>query len=93
MAGLTKEQRAARAAQQKAVAKATAAPAAEAGTRPDDAHPGEQIDVQDMEPIKAKKKAEDLGLVAVIKDGEILLVHPTCLKAHMEQGWTLGVAQ
>ena len=91
MAGLTKEQRAARAAQQKAAAKAPAAPKAEAGTRPDDAKPGEQIDAQGLEPVKAKADKDD-GLVAVTKNGEELRVHPSCVKAHIEQGWALEVA-
>jgi len=40
---------------------------------------------------EAGASLEDLaGLVAVEKDGELLHVHPTTLKAHQDLGWTLS---
>ena len=52
MAGLTREQKAERAAQ----------------------------DGDNLSPV------ED-GLVAMVKDGEELRIHPTCVQAHKESGW------
>lgn len=57
MAGLTREQRAAKAA---AMAAQT--------TRTDDSD-----DIQ--------------GLIAMAKDGDELLVHPTCVESHLDCGW------
>jgi hypothetical protein len=35
---------------------------------------------------------EDDGLVAVVKDGTVIRVHPTCVKAHLGAGWKVQPA-
>ena len=52
--------------------------------RPRKATPAEGL-VNTPEP--AATPAE--GLVAVQKGGEVLHVHPTCVKAHENAGWTV----
>lgn len=31
--------------------------------------------------------SQSAGLVAMRKDGEIVYVHPTCVKSHQDAGW------
>ena len=33
--------------------------------------------------------APEEGLVAMVKGGEVLHVHPTCVQAHKNAGWTV----
>lgn len=77
MAGLTREQRAAREALK-------AAGAVE--SRPDDADHGIQASGLTVDGDALEQSD---GLTAMSKDGETLRVHPTCVKAHQSAGWTL----
>lgn len=70
MAGLTKEQRAERAAAKAAEDEAAKRAAEEAAKAAEDG-------------------SEDDGLIAVVKDGEPLRVHPSCVGAHVRAGWKL----
>ena len=75
MAGLTKAQRAERAAQSIASTEKQ---------RPDDGAPGEQISGltdagETLEPCD--------GLTAMYKGSETLRVHPSCVQAHKSAGW------
>jgi hypothetical protein len=42
-----------------------------------------------QEPAQKPDAQEDDGLVAMAKDGEVLRVHPTCVKSHQAAGWKL----
>ena len=35
----------------------------------------------------AQESNENDGLVAMVKNGEEMHVHPTCVQAHKESGW------
>lgn len=34
-----------------------------------------------------KEQHDDSGLIPMAKDGEQILVHPSCVKAHEQAGW------
>ena len=42
---------------------------------------------KEMRAERAAQEQEDDGLVAMVKDGEELRIHPTCVQAHKEAGW------
>lgn len=79
MAGLTKEQRAERAAAKAAEDEAAKLAAEAAAKAAEDGSGQAGNDVDD---------AND-GLIAVCKGGESLRVHPSCLGAHISAGWSL----
>lgn len=115
MAGLTKEQRAQRAAEKAAKEAAEKAEAEQVGADPhisvegavaiSAANMAAAIDAEVVESVKAANAAMPLarggngklsaateepdltGLVIMVKDGETLPVHPTCVRAHINAGW------
>ncbi len=105
MAGLTKEQRAQRAAEKAAKEaderKATESAPAEEAAREAGAvdfeitveGAGDQVGAKtlardgDGEPSAATEEPDLTGLVLMVKDGETLPVHPTCVRAHINAGW------
>ena len=74
MAGYTREQRAAKKAAQEAE-----------GKNPDPDTSASSVD--DQMPTQVAEASPDDWLIAVIKDGVSMRVHPTCLKAHKSLGW------
>ena len=41
----------------------------------------------EQEPDEDEVFSDDSDLVAMIKDGTVMKVHPTCVKAHEDAGW------
>lgn len=102
MAGLTKEQKAAKALLTKAVelsgvtaeefAKLSAEEQAAFTARAQEAIDADAAEAKRLEDEKAAAKANEVEvdnshLVAVQKDGETLRVHPACLADHKRLGW------
>lgn len=101
MAGLTREQRAAKKAAKAAESARAEETAREAGAvdveitvevAGDQAGDMEQESIppvhrhEDSQP-SATEEPDMIGLVLMVKDGETLPVHPTCVRAHINAGW------
>lgn len=104
MAGLTREQRAQRAAEKsakEAVEKAEADQSGVVSVAPGDDAAASTQGAADADAAAAMPLARDgdgklsaateepdlTGLVLMVKDGETLPVHPTCVRAHVNAGW------
>jgi hypothetical protein len=37
--------------------------------------------------VQVPEKRVDNGLVPMVKDGEVIEVHPSCVEAHKKAGW------
>lgn len=86
MAGLTKEQKAERALQAKAI-ELSGLKAEEFALLSDDEKAVHTAKAQEALDVDNAPDVDDSHLVEVAKDGETLMVHPTCLAAHRLLGW------